>query len=295
MEVLPLRAFAGVERSGAAFRASAFDYVVGHAELLPLMYRLRAAGSLVPFAVVPDFNHVEGEPLLNLLLASQVAATGDILFTGSVAAAKSFGAFGFKTEPFYPLGIPTRYFTPAGDRRALRLGMGLPESAAVICYAGRLQADKAVLELIRSVGAVASQAECVLLVAYHIWDEDYRTECAAAADAAGCVRLIERPTMSRLRNIYRASDIFLSAAVSRYETFGRAVAEAMSCGAVPVAPDFDGFAETVGTDAGRLLPLEGPPDGRRCNLESLINVVTELVRSPAVVRSMSIRACCSCD
>jgi glycosyltransferase involved in cell wall biosynthesis len=60
---------------------------------------------------------------------------------------------------------------------------------------------------------------------------------------AGC-------TNERIRNIYNATDVFLSTA--RGEGFGLPVAEAMACGVPVVVPDYAGPAEYVGAGGYRI-------------------------------------------
>ena len=70
-----------------------YDYVVGHANALLWLSVFRTAGSQLPFAVVPNYNHVQPYDIFVLALAAQFRTPGDVLFTGSRASARAFERF----------------------------------------------------------------------------------------------------------------------------------------------------------------------------------------------------------
>jgi len=240
----------------ARLYARNYDLIVGECTGAFLWHTVfRLAGDASPFALIPHFNHVSPVHAYAALLSSQLTLPNDILFAGSRAACRSFAQFGFRCDPMYPLGINLEGFRPLPvTKGAIRASLGLPEDADILLYAGRLDQDKNVLELLEAFHQVAQRCRAVLAICYHFWSEHYLQQCKQRAAEIRHVRFIREPSRIALVRYYNAADLFVSTAVSDFETFGRAPVEAMACGTPPVVPAYDGFRETVPAACGMLVP-----------------------------------------
>lgn len=272
--------------------ADGYDYVVGHANALAWLTVFRLAGIRTPFAVVPNYNHVNPFDCYSLALASQLRSAGDTLFTGSRAASEAFGRFNFATVPFHAPGIVLQDFLPIPEARArVRARLDIAPDAPLLLYTGRLQPDKAVNTLIRAHAEVrATHPQSFLAIAHHIEDEAYALECRALAGLVGNVRFVRDPSPRELHDLYSASDLFVSLGISEFETFGRSPLEAMACGVVPVVPAYDGFAENIPPEAGMLVPTQGDLAARTCNRPLFVKAVRDLLDDEARQQRMR-RAC----
>lgn len=233
-----------------------FDYIVGHANAFFWKILFRLSGNQIPFAIIPDINHVLPLNAFLLFGASQFAIEQDIIYSGSSAAARSFSVFGYPCKPTYPLGIPIDLFKPVTiNKRALRNSLGIGPKSAILLYTGRLAQDKDIHVLINIFSIIKKRINAELIICYHFAEKNYACECKIMGNQVGNVHFIENPPMSMLVNYYNLADIFVSAAISIFETFGRSPIEAMACGAVPVLPQYDGFRDTVSKHCGVLVPV----------------------------------------
>lgn len=234
-----------------------FDYVVAQ-YIGAFLWRavFRVAGDETPFALLPYFNPIALTDLYSVLLASRLRTRNDIVFAGSVATSQSFEKLGFKSNPLFPLGISLNQFrTLPTDTASLRESLGLSVKGDVLLYAGRVQRDKNVLELLEVFGLVRSVRDAELVVCYNFSAPDYLQQCLDKGTSMGNVRFVMNPPPDMLVQYYNAADLFVSTAVSVYETFGRAPLEAMACGIWPVVADYNGFRDTIAPGTGTLVPV----------------------------------------
>jgi len=240
----------------ARLHSAKYDYIIGNltsAFLWHVVFRL--AGDRTPFVILPRFNHVSLKNAYATLLSSQLLLPHDVLFAGSNAASCSFARFGFRCDPLYPLGIDLATFRPLSVSKAsLRASLGLSNEVDILFYAGRVEDDKNILELLDIFKVVRQAHEAELVLCYHFSRADYLRQCLQWAEAIGNVRFVYDPDKEVLVQYYNAADLFVSAAVSVFETFGRAPVEAMACGTPPIVSDYDGFRETVHAECGFLVP-----------------------------------------
>ena len=237
----------------AASHAGRFDCVIGECTGAFLWHAIfRLAGDDTPFVIVPRFNHCFPIHAYAALLSSQLRRPGDRLYTGSVAASHPFSGFGFRCEPSYLPGLDLKKFGVLPAARAdLRVLLGLPGDRDVLLYTGRLAPDKHVLELMEIFSRVQHFRRATLVICYNFFEQRYLDRCEA--QALGDVRLICRPNLKTLVEYYNAADLFVSAAVSVHETFGRSPVEAMACGTPAVVAEYNGFRETVTPETGFLV------------------------------------------
>lgn len=232
-----------------------FDYILGHSSAGFLWHALfRLAGDETPFLLAPHINQVAPTQCYSLLLSAQLRGPRDILFSGCRAAARSFGKFGFRCEACDLPGIDLKQFRPLPGRAELRAELGLPADRDVLLYTGRVDRDKHLLELFDVLRAVRTERPAELVVCYHFYGESYLARCRERAAAVGHIRLVEWPDAETLVRYYNAADLFVSAAVSVCETFGRSPVEAMACGTPSVVSAYNGFRDTITPSTGFLVP-----------------------------------------
>jgi glycosyltransferase involved in cell wall biosynthesis len=236
--------------------AGRFDFIVGEctsALLWQAVFRL--IGDETPFVIMPRYNHVFLPHAYALLLSSQLCGPRDILLTGSEAARRSFSAYGFAADALFVPGVSLETFRPLGaSKEELRRALGLAGDVPLLLYAGRVADDKSVVELIEAVGRVRGSRPVQLAICYHAQREAYLERCRERAGMTGGACFVGAPATAELARWYNAADLYVTAATSVFETFGRAPVEAMACGTPPVLPAYDGFRETVPPEIGLLVP-----------------------------------------
>jgi glycosyltransferase involved in cell wall biosynthesis len=233
-----------------------FDYVLGECTSAFLWLAIfRLAQDTTPFLLIPRFNHVLGPHTYALLLSSQFALSRDLLLAGSKRSSQAFGRFGFVAEPLYLPGIDLEIWRPPSIKKTdLRPALGLRSDRDLLLYAGRLEDDKNVLELLEVFDLVQRTRPTELVLCFHFKSESYLSKCRERASSIPNVYFVNDPTEKELVRYFQAADLFVSAAVSVFETFGRAPVEAMACGTPPVVAEYDGFRETVLPGTGFLVP-----------------------------------------
>jgi glycosyltransferase involved in cell wall biosynthesis len=242
-----------------------FDFILGECTggfLWRAIFRL--VGDRTPFLLIPRFNHVVGPNAFALLLAAQLRHPGDTIFAGSLAAHLPFSRFGFASEPLYLPGLDLKTFRPlAASKQELREALGLSTGSPLLLFVGRVEDDKNVLELLEIFQAVRATTGAELVICHQFDREGYLGQCREKAAAIGGVHWVRKPVTANLVRYYNAADLFVSAAVSLFETFGRAPVEAQACGTPPVVADYDGFRETVTANTGFRIPTlpRGPLKG----------------------------------
>lgn len=160
---------------------------------------------------------------------------GDVVLTPTEYSRRLIEGYGLK-KPVYSIsnGVDTEFFKPdAGARTAFRARYGLPEDAKVVVSVGHMIARKGVtdfLELARRLPEVQ-----------FIWfgwtsPKLIPQEIAqAVADAPANVRFPGYVGREELREAYQGADVF--AFLSREETEGIVVLEALACGVPAVLRD----------------------------------------------------------
>jgi glycosyltransferase involved in cell wall biosynthesis len=185
-----------------------------------------------------------------------------VVLAGSRAAATSFGFFGFDCRPDYPLGLFPAFRRLPVPRAALRERLGLPRDGRLLIYSGRLEPDKDVLGLMDAFARVRRAFATQLLICFHYHQPEYLARCQERARELGGVHLRQGVERSDLAQLYNAADLFVTGAISLFETFGRSPVEALACGVPAVAPAFDGFRDTLGAVPGCALVPTSPQPGQ---------------------------------
>ena len=118
------------------------------------------------------------------------------------------------------------------------------------------------------------------MLASHVIDVAYLATLRRELGPDSGVHIIERPDREDLADLYCAADVFVTAATSHFETFGRAPAEALACGTPAVAPSYDGFAEVLDRPGGRLVGVELDESGPHVREDELLRAVYEVLSAP---------------
>jgi glycosyltransferase involved in cell wall biosynthesis len=207
-----------------------------------------------------------------------------MLFTGCGAAGRSFARFGFRCEPTYLPGLDLTSFKALPDSKStLRASLGLPSDRDMLLYTGRVADDKNILALLEVFEGVKRSRPTDLVICYHFFREEYLEACRRRAEAIGNVRIVHRPTLETLVRYYNAADLFVSTAVSIFETFGRSVVEAMACGTPSVVAEYNGFRETVTPETGFLVPTIRDRGEKRPDVYGFVQtVLAALTNQPAL-------------
>jgi glycosyltransferase involved in cell wall biosynthesis len=240
----------------ARFHSAGYDFVVGeYASAFLWLSIFRLSGDETPFIILPHFNHFVLPDSYAALLASQNTLPHDVVFAGSSSACRSFAHFGFRCDPLFPPGIDLNLFRPLQvSKTSLRSSLGMAEQADILLYVGRVQSDKNVLELLDIFRLVSQHIDTQLVVCFNFSTAEYLSQCMQRAETIEGVRFVHSPDPRTLVQYYNAADLYVSAAVSIFETFGRAAVEAMACGTPPIVAEYDGFRDTVSHGCGILVP-----------------------------------------
>ncbi|MEO9005036.1 MAG: glycosyltransferase family 4 protein [Ginsengibacter sp.] len=150
-----------------------------------------------------------------------------------------------------PLGVDTNIFKP-GDKKELRLKLGLPLDAFIILWIGRIspfdKADLLPLLLVFQILVKDNPNREIKLVIGGSGENIFNViidKCIVDLHLTNHIILI-RPLPASLRHFYHAcADVFVSPADNIQETFGITPLEAMACGIPQVVSDWNGYRDTV--------------------------------------------------
>jgi hypothetical protein len=116
-----------------------------------------------------------------------------------------------------------------------------------------------------------------IAIASHVIDESYVATLRRELGSASGLHFIERPSSEDLADLYCTADLFVTAATSHFETFGRAPAEALASGTQVVAPRYDGFAEVLAQPGGSLVGVAMEEGGPRVREDELLRTVFDVL------------------
>lgn len=181
------------------------------------------------------------------------ANSADLVLAPSEALARRLRSQGVRRPvEVLPTGIDLERFRP-GDRAAARAALGLPATARVALYVGRLDREKNLALLLEAIARLPDPDLRLLLVGRGTQAEALRRSAAAGRLGARLeFRRGARP--DALPVYYQAADVFVFASTT--ETQGLSVLEAMACGLPVVAVRASGVEEAIVDGVSGLLVAE---------------------------------------
>ena len=186
-----------------------------------------------------------------------------------------------------PHGVDTARFRPASDdeRRALRVRYGLPESAVIATYTGRLLRGKGLETLVDAFAAIAAEEPRAHLMIVGSGEGQSLSVEPELRESVRQRGLGERVSFTgRVDDVaerLRASDLF--AFPSEFEGLGISLVEAAACGLPAVGARTGGIVDVIEEGASGLLV---PPR----DASALASALRTLVADPERRRQMGRRA-----
>jgi glycosyltransferase involved in cell wall biosynthesis len=269
-------------------RRERFDLIHAHASKPGFLARLAAAGSGVPVIFSPHcfaFHSGAGrltapviaglERLAAHFLTARILTVSD----GERELARQYKVG--RDDQFVTIhsGIDPRPFDTPIDRAALRDSLGVPADAPLVGTVGRLNPQKAPLELVRAAAWLHARRPGV----HFVWIGSGPLEAAARAALAehGLSKVFHLVGQrSDIPQSMRALDVFVLS--SRWEGFPLVVLEAMAARLPVVATRILGTAEAVYEGTSGLLIPPGDP-------EQLGSALLDLLDDPARARCLGAR------
>ena len=186
-----------------------------------------------------------------------------------------------------PHGVDTARFRPASDdeRRALRVRYGLPESAVIATYTGRLLRGKGLETLVDAFAAIAAEeprAHLMIVGSGEGQSLSVEPELRESVRQRGLGELVTfTGRVDDVAERLRASDLF--AFPSEFEGLGISLVEAAACGLPAVGARTGGIVDVIEEGASGLLV---PPR----DASALASALRTLVADPERRRQMGRRA-----
>lgn len=187
----------------------------------------------------------------------------------------------------------------AGGTERARRSLGLPQSAQVLAFVGRIQPLKAPDVLVKAVAEIVKADPArplFLLVVGGLSGNGIETPYSlptlvAQLGLTDRVRFLRpRPALS-LREVYRAADIV--AVPSYSESFGLVAMEAQACGTPVVAADVGGLSAAINHDSTGLLVENHDPQQWAQVLSGLLDTHPRRLRMADNARSRAQNFCWS--
>ncbi|MGO9419285.1 glycosyltransferase family 4 protein [Roseiarcus sp.] len=239
---------------------------------------LRAEGFRGAVTVLPYLNPRQWRDVAMLSFYRRFAGERDRVFVGSTPSANVYRRLGVAAQVGEPFGVDQGVFRKKPNPHATAHAFRIPDGRKLL-YAGRIQPDKDLYSLLR----VAFRAQILFpdlraIIASDAVDEDYLNLLRDMTSTLA-VHWILNPTRDQLADLYNLADVFVTAATSCFETFGRAPAEALACGTRTIAPRYDGFVEVLAQPGGTLVDVVVGEDGPRVDEERLLRSIYDVLSS----------------
>jgi 1,2-diacylglycerol 3-alpha-glucosyltransferase len=192
-----------------------------------------------------------------LALSTRFAARADAVIAPSALVRAQLRARGVRTPiSVVPTGVDLVAFQP-GSRVAARRALGLPATAPIVLYVGRLDREKSVDRVLLAFDRIAGTVGDARLVLVGQGKEGTALgRLAQSLSAADRVMFAGVRPHGMLAGWYRAADLFLFA--SETETQGLVLAEAAACALPAVAIAAAGCDEVVRDGESGILTKSDP-------------------------------------
>lgn len=158
-----------------------------------------------------------------------------------------------------PPGVDNRAFRPLDQRRS-RATLGIPDSARVVLYVGRVERLKGIEILLQAVAGMEEEDGVRLFIvggAPGEAEQQRLKRVAASLDVLDRVEFTGSVPRERLPLYYSAADV--SVFPSYYESFGLAALESSACGTPVIASRVGGLPSVVHEgETGYLIPWRCP-------------------------------------
>ena len=243
---------------------------------------LRSLGFAGAVTLLPDLNPRGWHDVLAIAVYQHFADRRDRVFVGSRPAAAVYAALDVQADVGDPYGIDERLFRLRPEAERIRPELSIP-NGRMLLYAGRAEPDQD-LNCFLQVGLKARLLfpDLVLVVAGQSEDDKYLTLTRKHLDAISGVHFVAASTPRQMADLYNVASVFLSPSTTRRETFGRAPAQALTCGCPTVAPRYDGLPEVLAQPGGRVVePTLDPEDGTpKADEAALLRAVYDTLTAP---------------
>jgi glycosyltransferase involved in cell wall biosynthesis len=209
--------------------------------------------------------------------------------------------------PIIPLGVDldriARGAAAPEARARMRAELGIGEDEVAVLYVGRFvfYAKAHPVPMYLALERAAQRAGKKVVLVQVGWFESAQEEAEFKAAAAALCTVVRplfldgrRPDVQR--DVWSASDVFVSLSDNIQESFGLTPIEAMGAGLPVVVSDWDGYRESVrdGVD-GICVPTIGPPPGVFGELASAYGAETipygEYVGDATMATAVDVAAC----
>ncbi|MFZ0218852.1 MAG: glycosyltransferase family 4 protein [Candidatus Aquirickettsiella sp.] len=259
-------------------------------EALPLIYFIRCAGFYCPSILIPHTNAYPLTILIYFILLRCYSHAEDIILCGSEQAAvaykkivainaKNIATFGIKRD-FKPL-----------NKASCREELQLSKDKKILLYTGRFMNDKGLETLLSIYSTLLKQKQNVQLIisTSHIDPVYYN----ALAHYTQNVIIYYRLARDKLIKLYNAADLYISCALSIFETYGKSPLESIACGTPVVVPAWDGFSYYVTPERGYLVKINfneksfaSPYQFATLDKQDCIEKITLILKENARVQSV---------
>jgi glycosyltransferase involved in cell wall biosynthesis len=241
---------------------------------------LRHHGFAGGATVLPYLNPRRWQDVAAAVLYTRFRDSRDRVYLGSTPSARIYRRLGVPAHVGEPYGIDDRRFRPRPHAAEVLHRLGIP-GGRVLLFSGRAQQDKDLYRLLR----VALKARILfpdlqIVLASHVIDEAYVATLRRELGPGAAMHFVERPDSDDLADLYCVADVFVTAATSHFETFGRAPAEALACGTPVIAPRYDGFAEVLAQPGGHLVGVEIDESGPHVREDELLRAIYDVLSAP---------------
>jgi D-inositol-3-phosphate glycosyltransferase len=246
-----------------------------HAPLVHSMHTMaRVKNALLADGDVP-------EPSARVVGEASIVGAADRLLANTATEADDLISL-YDADPQHvvtvPPGVDLSVFTP-GDAATARHRLGLPPSAHVLLFAGRIQPLKAPDVLLRAAASLVARrpslrSELVVAVVGGLSGSGlahphHLEELARQLGIADVVRFYPPVAQSQLVDWFRAADV--TVVPSYNESFGLVAIESQACGTPVVAASVGGLRTAVADGASGVLIDGHEPDDYARVLERLID------------------------